>query len=87
MMLDKTFEDPISELIEKGQIKENITKPTELNKQEFFKYVKYRMRTEKYMRSNWLAILLNDCVRFKNPCMINLTEFDDYPPDDNTKAL
>jgi hypothetical protein len=32
MMLDKTFEDPISELIEKGQIKENITRPTELNK-------------------------------------------------------
>ena len=87
MMLDKTFEDPIADLIEKGHIRENVTKPTDLNKQEFCKYVKQRMRLEKQMRNNWLSILLNDCSRFKNPSLINLAEFDDFPPDDNYTAL
>jgi len=35
------------------------------------------------MKSNWLSILMQDCIRYKKPSMINLLEFDEFPSDFN----
>lgn len=46
-ILDKNYISPIADMIEKGVIKETVKSPTELTKQEFSKYVKNRLRSEK----------------------------------------
>jgi len=85
MMLDKKYEDPITALIERGQLRDNLKGVKDMSKAEFIKYIKQRLKTEKFYKSNWLTILLKECIRFKNPCMINLNQFDEYPLEDKVR--
>ena len=50
-----------------------------MNKHELIAYVEQRLKEERNMKLNWLSIIVNDCLRFKSPCLINVNEFDDYP--------
>lgn len=50
-----------------------------LDPRELRGYVQHRFRMLKNMQQNWSQILMNRCMRYKNPCFINLAEFDDFP--------
>lgn len=79
MMLDKFQTDPFEELKKKGPIREDLNQLRSMNKHELVAYVEERLKRLRKIKVNWLSILVNDCLRFKNPCLINVNEFDDYP--------
>lgn len=54
-------------------------KLTGLDPRELRGYVQHRFKLLKTMQQNWSHTLMNRCLRYKNPCFINLTEFDEFP--------
>mmetsp|Transcript_9870 Transcript_9870/g.14939 ORF Transcript_9870/g.14939 Transcript_9870/m.14939 type:complete len:92 (-) Transcript_9870:271-546(-) len=50
MMLDPKYEDPITALVERGQLRDNLTGVGDMNKNEFAKYIKQRIKSEKFYK-------------------------------------
>lgn len=80
-MLDPHFSDPLTDLKRRRQIDENL-QYKQLNRNELKMYIKARLKHEKFYKRNWLTTLINSCSRYKNPCLINLNEFDEVPSEE-----
>ena len=58
---------------------EGATSPERMDFNELTSYLERRLKQEIDYRTNWLYILLTRCMKYQNPCFINLTEFENYP--------
>ena len=56
-MLDTNLQDPIHQLFEKGEIRENIKNIKQMNIEEFFNYIKLRIKIYRNYNEKWIEIL------------------------------
>ena len=79
MMMDPNFVEPFTQMKANSEINETLTKLEELSRFEMKAYIRNRMKMVRNYKQNWLVLLLKTCDRFKNPCLLNLAEFDNFP--------
>ena len=78
-MLNEDHEDVIQSMVEQGKINDNITHPSQMRKGAVDVYLRKRLRQEDEYRTEWLSLLTNKCLRYRNPNYINLDRFEDWP--------
>jgi hypothetical protein len=82
-MLDKDYE-PLQSLIDKGMVRKEAKKVEDLNpNEEFQKYLKERIYSERFTQQNCRNLLLNECSRYKRPYIINNSLFEVYPGEES----
>jgi len=66
-------------MVELGKINDNITHPSQMRKNALEVYLRKRLRQDHEYKTEWLHLLTNKCLRYKNPSYINLSQFKDFP--------
>ena len=74
-MTDPNFTDPFGVINDKDKTKKCLE---DMNKIDTKAYLQQRIKLLKNRRANWMANLI-DQSKYKNPAMINMTQFDHFP--------
>ena len=79
-MMDPNFVDPFDDMKENKSLTENQKTIYDMSKYDLKVYIRNRLRMLSNYNQNWLTMLIQNCTRdYKNPCLINLNEFDNFP--------
>ena len=66
-------------MVELSKIADNITHPSQMRKPALEIYLRKRLRQDHEYMTEWLYLLTNKCLRYKNPAYIGLNHFEDFP--------
>lgn len=79
-MMDPDHVEPLDDMVKRRVFSSTSKGLQDLGKYEYLTYVREYIQFRQYYLKDWLSHLMRTATRgYKNPCLLNVNEFDSYP--------